>query len=552
VRPRLKSTNILKRLLTFTVLLLIGSAATALGQNHLVISQVYGAGGNGDPTKGTAATYRYDYVELYNPTNADISLSGYSVQYSAAATKTGNFSGVAVLTSTKSVQAHHYYLVQLGSQAALGADLPAPDDQPTSAPNISGTAGKVALVSSTAPLSAATCSSTALVDLFGYSSSSTTASCSETSPYLPPSGTVVDNTTAFARKDPSVDTDNNLSDFTVVSATPHNSSFTAGGGSTTSLSIASAIANPSTVSAGGAVTFSVTVTPGSASQGINSVVADLSSIGGSATQAFTLSSTANIYTYQGTVSASTGASSYSLPVAVKDADGESASGTIAIVVQSPATNLSISTIQANRSTYVGGKISTTGVVTLVIDKGFYIQTPSANPGSSGVSEGLYLFYGAGKVPSTAVVGNNVTVTGNLTLFPAATASHTPALELDSAAACPYYAADTNSEWGYLSAHQVREHARCCAVHDFCVWNRRGLRNRSQRSDEIEWTVLRCPWKYAASIPRTRHGLPRLPSHKLPDCHELYGDPDQCRCRETLKPNTVRRQSRAHRSRVLAG
>ncbi len=47
--------------------------------DHVVISQVYGGGGNG------GATYQNDYVELYNPSPNTFNLTGWSVQYAAAA-----------------------------------------------------------------------------------------------------------------------------------------------------------------------------------------------------------------------------------------------------------------------------------------------------------------------------------------------------------------------------------------------------------------------------------------------------------------------------------
>ena len=77
----------------------------------LVISQVYGAGGN------ASATYNADYVELFNPTSAPISLNGWSIQY-ASATGTGNF-GASTTQLTElpnvSIPAGKYYLVQEAS-----------------------------------------------------------------------------------------------------------------------------------------------------------------------------------------------------------------------------------------------------------------------------------------------------------------------------------------------------------------------------------------------------------------------------------------------------
>ena len=73
--------------------------------NHVVISEVYGGGGN------AGAPYLNDFVELYNPTDKDIDLKEWSLQY-AAATNDGSrlFSGLHELTGT--IKAHGYYLIQ--------------------------------------------------------------------------------------------------------------------------------------------------------------------------------------------------------------------------------------------------------------------------------------------------------------------------------------------------------------------------------------------------------------------------------------------------------
>src|SRR6185369_6028876 len=52
----------------------------------VVISQLYGAGGNG------GATYQNDYVELYNRGAAPVDLSGWSLQYAGATGSGWDFS----------------------------------------------------------------------------------------------------------------------------------------------------------------------------------------------------------------------------------------------------------------------------------------------------------------------------------------------------------------------------------------------------------------------------------------------------------------------------
>ncbi|HZI00153.1 MAG TPA: hypothetical protein VEX63_03330, partial [Flavisolibacter sp.] len=61
------------RLCLFIVLSVLASLSSKAQPNHVVISQVYGGGGN------AGATYTHDFVELFNPTTAPISLAGMSI-----------------------------------------------------------------------------------------------------------------------------------------------------------------------------------------------------------------------------------------------------------------------------------------------------------------------------------------------------------------------------------------------------------------------------------------------------------------------------------------
>ena len=57
-------------------------AVNATMATYVVISEVYGGGGN------NGATFKNDFIELYNPTANDINLDGWKFEY---ASKAGTF-----------------------------------------------------------------------------------------------------------------------------------------------------------------------------------------------------------------------------------------------------------------------------------------------------------------------------------------------------------------------------------------------------------------------------------------------------------------------------
>ncbi|HEX6085767.1 MAG TPA: DNA/RNA non-specific endonuclease [Thermoanaerobaculia bacterium] len=166
---------------------------------NVVISQVYGGGGN------AGSTYRNDFIELFNRGTAPVSLAGWSVQYASAAGTTWQ-----VTPLSGSIAPGQYFLVQQAQGTGGTVSLPAPDA--TGSIAMSATAGKIALVASTAPLSG---SCPAAVDFVGFG----TANCFEgaATPALA-------NATAALRKDDGcTDSDSNSGDFTVAAPAPRNS-----------------------------------------------------------------------------------------------------------------------------------------------------------------------------------------------------------------------------------------------------------------------------------------------------------------------------------------
>ncbi|ADY26879.1 Endonuclease/exonuclease/phosphatase [Deinococcus proteolyticus MRP] len=142
----------------------------------LVISQVYGGGGN------SGATYTHDFIEIFNAGRASVNLGGYSVQYASA---TGTSWAVTPLNSYD-LAPGQYYLVQQAKGSGGTQPLPTPDASGILA--MSGSAGQVALVQGTAKIAAS--SDAGVVDYVPFSGLSNTTSarrlnggCTDTGSY---------------------------------------------------------------------------------------------------------------------------------------------------------------------------------------------------------------------------------------------------------------------------------------------------------------------------------------------------------------------------------
>jgi uncharacterized repeat protein (TIGR02543 family) len=175
----------------------------------IVISQVYGGGGN------SGATYKNDFIELFNRGSSAVNLNGWSVQYTSATGTT--WSGRTNLGNV-TLQPGQYYLIQEAAGTGGTTSLPTPDLVGTIA--ISATAGKVALVNNSTALSCgASCiGSPGVVDFLGFGGAN---NYEGTGPAAAPS-----NSTAVLRTNRCSDIDDNISEFSVVVPNPRNSSTT--------------------------------------------------------------------------------------------------------------------------------------------------------------------------------------------------------------------------------------------------------------------------------------------------------------------------------------
>ena len=192
-------------LLTTLLAALVVAAPASAASPDIVISQVYGGGGN------AGATLKNDFIELYNRGTEPVPVTGWSVQYAAAGGTSWQRTPL-----TGQIRPGRYYLVQEAAGTGGTQDLPTPNATGTIA--MAAGSGKVALVTNNTTLTcAADCDGAAALgvkEFVGYGA----ANDSETAPTP-----LLTNTTAALRNGGgTVDTDNNLADFTVGTPNPRN------------------------------------------------------------------------------------------------------------------------------------------------------------------------------------------------------------------------------------------------------------------------------------------------------------------------------------------
>lgn len=194
--------HVVERLCAIAVAMALPPSAVAASGN-IVISQVYGGGGN------AGATFKRDLVELFNSGDAATDVAGWSVQYAAA---TGSTWQATPLTGT--IAPGRYYLIQEAQGTGGSVDLPTPDANGGIA--MAATAGKVALVNAVTVLTGSCPMGAGIVDFVGYGG----ANCFEGAGASPaPSNT----TAVFRATGGCADTNDNAADCSTAVPNPRNS-----------------------------------------------------------------------------------------------------------------------------------------------------------------------------------------------------------------------------------------------------------------------------------------------------------------------------------------
>lgn len=134
---------------------------SSLSFGQVVISQVYGGGGN------SGAKYTHDFIELFNRGSEAVTLKGYSLQYASA---TGSFTATNTqVLADITIQPGKYYLIQQAKGNGGTDALPTPDQAPTAFLSLGGSNGKIALVSNVDPITDVT--DKEIVDFVGFGTS---------------------------------------------------------------------------------------------------------------------------------------------------------------------------------------------------------------------------------------------------------------------------------------------------------------------------------------------------------------------------------------------
>ena len=391
----------------------LASAAAVASDSGLVISQVYGSGGN------SGAPFRNDFVELFNASNAAISLNGFSVQY-ASATGTGNFSNNAIVNLPNiTLQPGQYFLVQQASGGSAGNLLPSADVNGTV--NMSGTNGKVVLVNTTAGLAcnggSAPCSAidqAKIIDLIGFGNANFFEGA--------PASVLSTSVAAVRNNNGCLDGNNNSSDFATAAPAPRNSSSAlnvCGSGNPANQAITTSCP---ALALNAGIAGNTTLTATDPDGIVNGATLTSDPVTGFELGALNQSSAiGQPASLSLTVAPDVPAGNYVVTVNFTNNDAQNASCTVNVSVQASAAITRIYTIQgaelgvASVSPLNGSSVTTEGVVTAKFAalSGFYLQdvTGDNNPLTS---DGIFVF--GSSALANVNVGDKIRLNANVTEF----------------------------------------------------------------------------------------------------------------------------------------
>ena len=359
---------------------------------NVVISQVYGGGGN------SGATFRHDFIELFNRSGAPVAIGGWSVQYASSGGTTWQ---VTAIPDGVELQPGQYYLIR--EAAGNGGTVDVPSDVQGTIP-MSGTAGKVALVSAKTALGGSNPSGAPVVDLVGFGN----ANGFEGSAGTP----TLSNTTSASRKaNGCQDTDSNSADFTTGAVAPRKSDSPFNACVPTG-----PVAEPIVATCPAALLRPYGESASSALSAIDKdsrvtgAVITSSTVNGIRLENFAASGTQNSAASV-TLVADASVAPGNHPVVINFTNDANQSKSCTVTVRSSG-NLAIPVIQGAgaASPYAGTVQTTEGVITAKVGSGYFIQDASGDNDPT-TSDGLYVF-GA----TDGQVGDLVRVTGLVTEY----------------------------------------------------------------------------------------------------------------------------------------
>jgi len=384
--------------LTVLAALLAGLSAPAMAVSpNLVISQLYGAGGNG------GSVYRADYVEIFNRGGTAVTATGWTLQYAAAANP---WTGKAVLP-TFTVEPGQYVLVQMQGSGTAQPALPTPVVVPSSgALNMSGTTGRLALVNDNVTLATITPVTANVVDMIGFGTSATGFEGTGPSP-------AASTTLALFRANGGcTDTDSNPTDFATGTPAPRTSDSPRNlCGPVVPVAQPIVTSCPASLMRPEGLAASATLSASDTDSVMNGATITSAPVTGISLGSLAVSPNGHSGSATLTADAAMAPGLHAVTVKFTNGDAQEASCTVNVAVGGRA---SIMEIQGSGATSPFNTLlmTTSGVVTHKVTNGYFLQD-AAGDGNPSTSDALFIFT---STAPTVAVGNLVEVQGTITEY----------------------------------------------------------------------------------------------------------------------------------------